>query len=1207
MRAPIASLPLDHWKFWIDRGGTFTDCIGVSPDGEVRTVKVLSSDEAPIEGIRLLLGLAPEDLIPPCEVKMGTTVATNALLERKGRPHALLVTQGFADALEIGTQQRPKLFDLRIQKPDLLYRWVVEVEERTGAGGETLLPLNEAKVREDLLRLHHDGCDNLAIVLLHSFGHPEVEERIEAMAREIGFRCISRSSEVCPEIGFTGRGDATTVDAYLTPLLEDYLSRLREALPGSRLKMMQSSGGLIDADLFRGCHSILSGPAAGVVACARIAEQLGSGGVVGFDMGGTSTDVSRYEGRFDRVYETWTAGVRVKAPMLRIHTVAAGGGSICRFHAGRLLCGPESAGSDPGPICYGRRDPSGRLLATDLTVTDVNLFLGRILPDNFPFDLDRGSVETKLNEISEACRREGQPLSPEEVAEGFLRIANLKMAEAIKEVTVARGCDVREDLLCCFGGGGGQHACAIARQLGIRRVLIHPLAGVLSAYGMGLADAVWEGSAPIARLRLSHKNLESIESEFERLEVEGRRIIQSEGYWEQSIRTIRKLDLRYVGTETPLTIEAPEDGDYSQAFRNRHQQLYGYIREDRVIEILQCRVEAIGRSDSDPAGLSWGASSFPSREDGETEVYLEGAPCKARVVNRSRLALGEKVEGPALILESIGTIWVEPGFEASVDDFGNLFLNLTDRSEEAPEFSTEADPISLEVFNNLFMSVAEQMGEVLRRTSVSTNIKERLDFSCAVFDRNGRLTANAPHIPVHLGAMGETVRAVLEGWPDMRPGDVFISNNPYRGGSHLPDLTAVTPVFVDGGRTPSFFVASRAHHADVGGPTPGSVPSFSQTIEEEGVLIDNIRLVAEGVFDEAVFRSLFEKGEHPARNPRDNLSDIQAQIAANHRGCLLLNEMSERYSERVVQAFMGHVRENAALQVRLALARIPDGEYRFEDSLDDGAPIRVRIEVKGETACVDFAGSSREDAGNLNAPKAVVRSAVMYVFRCLVGEDIPLNEGCLDPIEIRIPDRSILDPSPGRAVVGGNVETSQRIVDVLLGALGEASASQGTMNNVTLGDEGFGYYETLAGGVGACEGYAGASGVHTHMTNTRVTDPEILETRHPIRLEQFRIRRGSGGEGKYPGGDGLVREYRFLKPLEVSVLSQRRTVAPFGLSGGKAGERGRNIRITRDGVEIDLGSRCSFHAETGDRLRIETPGGGGFGAVNEASSGSSSS
>jgi 5-oxoprolinase (ATP-hydrolysing) len=1187
-----------RWQFWIDRGGTFTDCLGLSPEGELRSLKVLSSDRAPLIGIRKLLGLAENEPIPPSEIKMGTTVATNALLERKGEDHALLITKGFADALAIGTQQRPNLFDLHVTQPSVLYKKVIEVDERISPNGEILTPLPFESLREVLTESKQEGFDNLAILFLHAFAFPKHELEAAELARELGFRSVSCSHEVCPEIGFTVRGDTTTADAYLTPLLASYLSSLKQDLPGSHLQMMQSSGGLTDAESFRGHNSILSGPAAGVVACGRLGEWFGAPKIIGFDMGGTSTDVSRYGGRFERVYETVTAGVRIKAPMLAIHTIAAGGGSICKWVAGRLSVGPESAGADPGPLCYGLAAGEGTRKAEEITVTDVNLYLGRLLPDFFPFPLEKDPVEMAMRKMSDAARKEGFNLSETEIAEGFLEVVNLKMAQAIKEITVARGHDVREYALCCFGGAGGQHACAIARLLGIEKILIHPLAGVLSAYGIGVSDTVWEGSSPVSNLPLTAENLSSLESDFANLEVEGKKRIEVQGFPASRIRTLRKLDLRYVGTETPLTIPEPEDGNYLSAFTEQHRQIYGYVREKRPVEILQCRLEAVGVSEVHPPTAAQDGIDYEPDSERTTQTVFGGKDYATPVYERADLFPGALIEGPALILESIGTVVVEPGFIARVDEFENLVLHPESSEVLAREdYGTEADPIALEVFNNLFMSVAEQMGNTLRRTAVSTNIKERLDFSCAVFDAEGRLAANAPHIPVHLGAMGESVRALLEAVSDMKPGDVYVTNNPYRGGTHLPDITAITPVFIDGvGKIrPSFFVASRAHHADVGGIAPGSVPPFSKSIEEEGILLDNVRLVEGGTFREDLFESLFTEGDRPARNPSDNRADLEAQLAANNIGARVLRELVERYTLETVQAYMGHVRRNAAKQVRRALERLPDGDRVWKDRMDDGTPIQVNVRVEGDRAIVDFAGTGPESESNLNAPRAVTLSAVLYVFRCLVEEAIPLNEGCLDPIEVRIPKGSILDPSPGRAVVGGNVETSQRVVDVLLGALGAAAASQGTMNNLTFGDETFGYYETIAGGVGAAEGYEGASGVHSHMTNTRITDPEILETRHPVRLLEFSLRPGSGGKGKWNGGNGIRRRFRFLSDLDVSLLSERRDTAPFGLLGGKDGKVGENTRITTSGESVELGGKASYRAEAGEELLIETPGGGGYG------------
>ena len=870
---------------------------------------------------------------------------------------------------------------------------------------------------------------------------------------------------------------------------------------------------------------------------------------------------------------------------------------------------PPPAGADPGPICYGRKDPAGRPRASELTVTDVNLYLGRILPENFPFVLDRERVSKVLAAVAERSRREGWPLIPDEVAERFLEVINLKMAQAIKEISVARGHDARCYVLCCFGGAGGQHACAVARHLGIRRILIHPLAGVFSALGIGLADTTWEGSAPAPRRPLDAGALEALESDFAGLETEGRRHIESQGVAPGAIRIVRKLDLRHVGTETPLTISRPATGDYRAAFIEAHRHLYGYVREDRPIEVVQCRVEANGRADHEaPVIAGQGGPGPPTeapRPERIVEVMIGGRARRAPVFQRDSLHPDERISGPAIILESIGTIVVEPDFDARVDEIGHVVLEQCQEIAKAPTQhparrpGTAPDPIALEVINHLFMSIAEQMGRVLQRTAISTNVKERLDFSCAIFDGEGHLVANAPHIPVHLGAMGDAVRAVMRAHPAMVPGDVFVTNNPYAGGSHLPDITTVTPVFIGTGTGSQtrhdFFSASRAHHADIGGVTPGSITPFSTRLEEEGVVLDRVRLVEAGRFNEALFDRLFALGPYPARNPRDNRADLQAQIAANHREARLLRELTDRYGLETVRAYMGHVRANARRQVEDALGLLPDGEYRFEDRMDDGTPIAVRIQIGGGRAVIDFTGTGPDQAGNLNAPEAVTRSATLYVVRTLVDEPIPLNEGCLEPLEIIIPRPSLLSPAPGRAVVAGNVETSTRVVDALLGALGLAAASQGTINNLGFGDETFGYYETIAGGVGAAEGYHGAAAVHTHMTNTRITDPEILETRHPVRLVRFGVCRDSGGAGLWRGGDGAVRHFRFLAPLEATVLSERRAVAPFGLKGGRAGAKGRNVLIRKGGSQEELPGRVAIHVEPGDELIIETPGGGGWG------------
>ncbi|HKP98428.1 MAG TPA: hydantoinase B/oxoprolinase family protein [Fibrobacteria bacterium] len=1230
----------------MDQGGTFTDCIGLSPEGGIHVAKVLSGPLAPPACIRKILQLREEEAVPPAEIRLGTTLATNALLERRGHPHALLVTEGFADALEIGTQQRPDLFALDIRKPGVLYSHVAEAAGRLGPDGAEIRPLDADRLGRDLSRLRARGAEGLAIVLLHGYAFPAHEKAAAECARKAGFTRVSCSHEVNPEIGLTARGDTTTVDAYLTPLLADYLETLRAHLPGCSLRLMQSNGGLTDPERFRGHNAILSGPAGGAVACARLAERAGYPKAIGFDMGGTSTDVSRYAGGdFEKVYEWTAAGLRIRSPSLDIHTVAAGGGSLCRLHSGRLTVGPESAGSDPGPVCYGRRTGG------DLTITDVNLFLGRLLQDNFPFPLRAGRVAERMEALRARLQAEGQDLTAREIAGGFLEIVNRQMAQAVKDVSLARGHEASDHVLICFGGAGGQHACAVARLLGIRRILLHPLGGVLSALGMGLAAARWEGSAPVARLPLGPESLAALEPGFAALEESGRANLRAQGYTGVTVAFRRRLDLRYLGTEHALSVPRPADGDWGAAFRERHRLLYGYVRPDRGVEILQLRVEATEAADAPwPELRQPGGGALPEPLRMVDMVSPGGSSARVPVYRRETIPAGLFVEGPALILDQVATLVLEEDFRALMDGEGRLVLEMKAAVPEDAEAAANAapggatgqgtlrngapgpgirrdvagGPVLLELFNHAFMAVAEHMGKVLQRTALSTNIKERLDFSCAVFDAAGHLVANAPHIPVHLGAMGESVRHILRAWPRPAAGDVFATNNPYRGGSHLPDITVVTPVFLparpDGAGAeaiPVFFTASRAHHADVGGITPGSMPAFSTRLEEEGILLDAVKMVDRDRFRADAITARFTSGPWPARNPGDNIADLQAQAAANLAGARMLHDLVAEHGLDKVRDQMERLRANAARQVREALGRLsakvregaagggrdgmPDGNggnvYEFADALDDGTPIRVRITLEAGGAVVDFTGSGKESQGNLNAPPAVVRSAVMYVLRCLVAERIPVNEGCLDPVRIVLPEASILNPSPGRAVVGGNVETSQRVVDCLLGALGLAAASQGTMNNVTFGDDSFGYYETLAGGAGAGPGFHGASAVHTHMTNTRITDPEVLETRYPVRLERFSVRRGTGGNGRWNGGDGLVRHYRFLSDVQVSLMTERRETAPFGLEGGEPGARGRNRRVTPQGGKIPLAHAVSYEAHAGEGLIIETPGGGGFGGA----------
>ena len=1172
------TLSLPRWQFWIDRGGTFTDCLGVPPDGgPLLATKLLSSDEAPLLGIRQLLGLPSEAPIPPCEVRLGTTLATNALLERKGVRVGLVITRGFGDLLEIGHQTRPDLFALEIQKPELLTEVVLEVDARLAADGTVVARPDREQVLSQLRTLKAQGLEALAIVVIHGYRYPELEVELGAWAKEAGFTEVALSHQVAREIGLVGRGDTTTVDAYLTPLLGHYLAKLENALPGSTLRVMQSSGSLVEGPQFRGKNAILSGPAGGVVAVAHVAKSYGEAQVIGFDMGGTSTDVCRYGGAFERSYETEVAGVRLRAPMMAIHTVAAGGGSICRFDGHRYTVGPDSAGASPGPLCYG--DPR----ATALTITDVNLWLGRIRPERFPLPLSRAPVEVALLRMQANLQSAGHLRSLEEIAEAFVEVANANMAEAIRRVSVAKGHDLAHHALVVFGGAGGQHAAALAQKLGIPRVWFHPLAGVQSAFGIGLAEIGWDGVRPAlcplpgAVLRLSSAQAE--------LRAEATAALAQEGIEPQRIVHQPTLLLRYQGSETTLELELTDETSLHQNFEALHHRQFGYQRPGHPIEVESLRWSARAPS---PFVDRAAPLAPPGLQVGEAELWSEGRRLRVPLRPRELLQAGEEVVGPAIVTEATGTIVIDPGFRLLVRADGGLCLE--GRGARALDaHSTDLDPLRLELFHNLYFGIAEEMGTVLERTALSTNIRERRDFSCAVFDASGALVANAPHIPVHLGAMSASIRGLLKAHPDPRPGEVYATNDPAGGGSHLPDITVITPVHDASGRR-LFFVANRGHHADVGGISPGAMPPFSQSLAEEGVVLRAQRIVAEGQLDEPGLLQTLHAGPYPARNPKGNLADLTAQIAANAAGVRRLLALVEAQTFPVVEAYMGHVRRHAARAVEEALRARPDGEVHFVDHLDDGAMIRVRLKKTGGRLCIDFTGTSKESSGNLNAPEAVTLAAVIYVVRALVGPHIPLNGGCLDPVELIVPQGSLLSPGPERAVCGGNVETSQRVVDVLLGAFARAAASQGTMNNLTFGDDHFGYYETIAGGAGATPYGPGASAVHTHMTNTRITDPEILESRYPVRLLQFSRRRGSGGRGRYDGGDGVVRELLFLRDLQVSVLSERRIYAPFGLAGGEPGAVGRNLL---DGQ--NLGGKAQLLVKAGQRLRIETPGGGGYG------------
>jgi len=1172
-----------RWQFWIDRGGTFTDCIGRDPaTGALRVVKVLSSDDAPVVGIRRLLGLGDRAPVPPCDVRMGTTVATNALLERRGAPTALAITRGFGDLLAIGDQTRPDLFALDIVRPPPLPREIVEIAARATAGGDVLERGDDAELAAALGAARARGATSLALVVLHGYAAPALERELAAIAAGAGFDHVSCSTEVAHEQGLLARAETCVVDAYLTPLLRDYAARLAAALPAARILFMQSSGGLVEATRFRGRDAIVSGPAGGVVALAQVARAVGCPRAIGLDMGGTSTDVAFVEGAPQRVYESQVAGVRLKAPMLAIHTVAAGGGSICRWDGLRMTVGPESAGADPGPLCYGRPE------AREVTITDVDLVLGRIAGDHFPFPLDGERPRAALAAIAGALPRAGDAVA---AAADFFAIANATMAEAIRRVTIARGRDPRDAALVVFGGAGGMHACPVARALGIRTLVVHPLAGVMSAWGMGLAETTWHGEVDAGRVALGAEALAALAPALDGLEARGREALAGE---RGAVRARRRLDLRYVGSDAALSVEAEPEAEVAvlaARFHEAHRATFGYAR-DAAVEIATARVEVAVE----------GAEAALPRVAGDAGVVaaVRRAPMwtgermeEVAVYERGALGAGARLAGPALVLDATATVAVDPGWELEVGEDGTMVVRAEEEEEEKGKGKGKGkgpDPMRLEVYGNLFMSIAEQMGEALRRTAVSTNIRERLDFSCAVFDGNGGLVANAPHIPVHLGAMGETIKALLAEHPAPPPGAVYASNDPAAGGSHLPDITVITPVHDDDGRL-LFFTASRGHHADVGGITPGSMPPFSTSLAEEGVVLRHVPIVDGGRFAEAALRAAFDAGPFPARRTDDNLADLAAQAAANRAGAELLRAAMRRHGAAEVAAYMGHVQDQAAALVAREIARLPEGLHRFDDALDDGTPLRVAIRIAGGRMAIDFTGTGGEHPGNLNAPRAVTVAAVLYVLRALVGAPIPLNAGCLAPVELVVPPRSLLDPSPGRAVCGGNVETSQRVVDVLLGALGLAAASQGTMNNLTFGTGALAYYETVCGGAGATARAAGASAVHTHMTNTRITDPEVLEARFPVRLRRFAVRRGSGGAGRHPGGDGVIREIELLAPMRVSILSERRTRAPFGLAGGGAGQPGRNCL---DGQ--DLGGRATVDAPAGARLVVETPGGGGFGA-----------
>ena len=1261
------------WEFWIDVGGTFTDCIGRAPDGSMHSVKILSSgivkgnigksidhntvidksrignpsnfykgfniglltengkviednyikdydskkgvftlrsplqtkslagrlyeltsgEEAPIMGIRWIKNLSLREDIGPVNVRLGSTKGTNALLERKGADVAFITTRGFADVLEIGTQARSSLFSLKIIKHKLLHKRVIEIEERIDTNGRVLTALNNKNACEKLESLFDSGIRSIAICFVNSIWNPKHEEAVAQIAKQIGFENISISTELTPTIKILNRGDTAVVDAYLSPIIRNYVRNLKDKITKGSLKLMTSAGGLVTADKMVGKDSIFSGPAGGVVGFANIAKEEGFNKSIGFDMGGTSTDVSRFDGTYEYLYETEKTGVRIVAPMLAIETVAAGGGSICSFDGQRLLVGPESAGADPGPACYGKGGP--------LTLTDINLYNGKINDSYFPFSLNTNIVVKHLKEIKkEVNRKTNKDISIEEIADGFTKVANLKMAGAIKKISYSRGYNPEEYILVAFGGAGAQHACEIARMLNIRKILLHPFAGILSAYGMGVADTRLFSEKTILK-PFSKDSVKDLESEFNKIEKKLYEDLLKENFKRENIcPSIRKLDLRYKGEESVITVKEPGDLNYIAAFEKLHRQLYGHIHTGRGLEIVNIRVELVGRVSKLKPHKKEAMKRFPIA-DSFTKAKFQTKDCKTPLFERENLYPGDMIEGPAIVVEKYSTIVIDPGWSAVVTEHFSLLLNDKTTLAKTVSVSKERDPINLELFNNMFTQIATQMGIVHQRIALSVNVKERLDFSCAILDSKGDLVVNAPHIPVHLGAMSETVKGLLNSGRNLKPGEAYLTNDPELGGSHLPDLTIMTPVFDKRGKKLLFFTATRAHHAEIGGVKPGSMYAFAKNLSEEGVIFRNIKIVSKGKFLEDELRKSFTECDYPSRNPTENILDIKAAIAANHLGETELLKIIDSYSLPVVHSYMKHICDAAEEKVKSVISNLKNGTYNFEDSLDDGSPICIKINVAGDRMIVDFSGSGGTNPNSLNANKAVVHSAIMYCVRCLIDEDIPLNSGVLAPVEIIIPEGMLNPPSntnPAKraAIAAGNVELSQRIVDVFFGALDVVAASQGTMNNFVFGDETFGYYETICGGTGAGRDFNGTRAVHSHMTNTRITDVEVMERRYPVIVRKFQIRKDSGGNGKHTGGNGVIREIEFLKPMEVSLITQRRLKSPFGLEGGKNAKPGANILIKKgNNKEEVLQPLAQIKVKEGDRLRIYTPGGGGYG------------
>ena len=1202
------------WQFWIDRGGTFTDIVAVSPEGRVEALKLLSEapgryDDAGLAGIRAFLGLAPEAPIPAgriASVRIGTTVATNALLERKGEPTVLVITEGFEDQLEIGNQARPDIFARRIVKPQVLYDRVIGAAERVLADGTIETPLDEARLAHDLATVRRDGIKSAAIVLMHGFAHPAQEEAAARIAKAVGFEQIS-VSHALPLIKIVPRGDTTVADAYLSPVLRRYTDGVARAFEGdlaARLMFMASSGGLKTKSNFHGRDAILSGPAGGVVGMAETARRAGFARVIGFDMGGTSTDVSHFAGDYERTFETEVAGVRLRVPMLRVHTVAAGGGSILAYDGARLTVGPESAGSHPGPMCYGRSGP--------LTVTDANVMLGKLdaafLPSVFgESGTDPIDAEPGREAFRDLAKRIGDGRTAEDVADGFIRIAVENMAQAVKKISVERGYDVTGYALNAFGSAAGQHACLMAETLGMKAVVIHPLSGLLSAYGIGLS-ALRASRERSLEQPLDDDGLATARALSDLMSKEAREELADEGARTSDIETKVHLHLRYEATEVALPVPLADIAVMKAAFEAAHAQRFGFTSPEKRVVIALVEVEAEGGSIAPDEIRTDGSDPATGSPESKTRFFSGGAWHETDVWRREAIAPGQRIRGPAVLLEPNQTVIVEPAWSAEMTAAGDLILTRTEDAHERGHATDEyrrtqekADPVLLEVFSNLFMGLAEEMGEALRATAMSVNIKERLDFSCAVFDGTGGLVANAPHVPVHLGSMESAVATVVRTCGgELAPGDVYMLNAPYAGGTHLPDITVVTPVFIGDASEPAFYVASRGHHADIGGTAPGSMSPDATSIEEEGVYIDCVPLVRSGRFLEEETRRLLTGARYPARNPDQNIADLKAQVAANARGRAELLRLVDEFGAKTVARYMGHVEDHAEEAVRRLIGRLSDGRFRSETDGGWAVEVAVTIDRARRAAKFDFTGTSPQQPTNVNAPEPVTRAAVLYVLRVLLDAPVPLNAGCLRPIEIIVPDGSLLKPRYPAAVVAGNVETSQVVTNTLFAALGVLGSAQGTMNNLTFGNGRVQYYETICSGAPAGfesngKGFDGAAAVHVHMTNTRLTDPEVLESRYPVVLESFAIRRGSGGKGRWTSGDGTRRVIRFLEAMRLSILSGYRKARPFGLLGGAPGETGRNTLRHRDGTTDDLGGSATVDVAPGDAIIIDTPTGGGIG------------